>query len=236
MKLILSVVIAGVTLVSFVRAPRAGVIVFDRVGVDGKTVTLSAETKGTIFAKGGERTEFFLDGKTIGETLSGGDGYAYLEFTPRKKGMEVITAKTKDDEGNGTLLIVERGDSIVFVDVLGSIIENPIILKPRKGSQDALRDIAARFPLVYLVTGIPGEGFMKEWLEDHGYPKSVVLLWNDGKVFSELVEMGVKLKAVIGNASVVGSAKENKPISISFEESEGAKKVKNWEEIPLLIK
>lgn len=218
------------------RTALAGVVVFDRVGVTGKAITLSAQTKGRFFAMGGEIVEFVLGGKTIGKTLSGGDGFAFLEFVPKRKGMETLLAQTDDEEGTGVIQIVERGGSIVFIDVIGSIIEQPLLHKPRKGSQESVRDIAARFSLVYIVTGFPGEGFIKEWLADYGYPRAAVIPWKDGRVFDDIVGMGLKIKAVIGSASVIESLKKHKPLALSFEETEGAKNVKSWEEIPPLMK
>ena len=53
------------------------VTVYDTVVIEGQKVMLRAETSGILFRKGGELVEFCIDGKSIGKTLSGGDGVAF---------------------------------------------------------------------------------------------------------------------------------------------------------------
>ncbi len=60
----------------------AEVVVQDMVSPVGREVMLRAETKGGFFSKGGALVEFFVDGKSVGKNLSGGDGLAYLQFCP----------------------------------------------------------------------------------------------------------------------------------------------------------
>jgi len=236
MKALVSILTLLMSLYGLAGTSLGGIVVFDRAAGSGSAVTLKAQTRGKIFAKGGERVEFLLDSSSIGRTLSGGDGYAYLEYVPKKSGRRIITVKAMDEQAEGVLLVVKHGGSAVLIDVAGSIAEHPLTLKPGEGSQDAIREISKKFPIVYLATGIRGEHFIREWLEDNGYPRSAVLPWNNGKVFDEITSYGIKLKAVIGSAAVIESAAKYKTLGISFEETEKAERVKSWEEIPLLLR
>ena len=42
---------------------------------------------------GGEPVEFLVDGTSIGQTMTGGDGWARKEFIPKKKGVLEFTAR-----------------------------------------------------------------------------------------------------------------------------------------------
>ncbi|HKZ56501.1 MAG TPA: hypothetical protein VJ024_02245, partial [Thermodesulfovibrionales bacterium] len=81
---------ALITLISiivfFISPTKAfpDIIIHDIVVPAGKEVMLRAEVKGKLFRKGGELIEFFVNGKSIGKSLSGGDGFAYKQFIPKK--------------------------------------------------------------------------------------------------------------------------------------------------------
>lgn len=52
----------------------------------GEEVRLKAETRGTLFIRGGEIVEFFVDDIPLGKNLSGGDGVAYRPTGPHAPG------------------------------------------------------------------------------------------------------------------------------------------------------
>jgi hypothetical protein len=207
------------------------VIVHDMIALKGEEVMLSAETKGKLFAKGGEVVEFFVDGKSIGKSLSGGDGLAFRHFKPLKTGRYLITVTSGKDKGNGLLLSLKKDGKIIFVDVEGSLLEGLFSQKPRYGSQKIIKKFSTKFPVVFLQTGFLAIKAIKTWLKENGFIDSPVLPWEQGKIFDEIHEKGLKMKAVIGSQSVIESAKEYKAKLFSFEEVEDAEEVKNWEEI-----
>jgi hypothetical protein len=207
------------------------VVVHDTVAVKDRKVMLRAETRGKFFSKGGELVEFLVDNKSIGKNLSGGDGIAYKQFVPAKSGLHGITARSNGDEGTGLLLSLERGASIVFVDVEGSLLEGPFSLKPKQASQDAIKKIHEVFPIVFLQTTFIGVRVTKEWLERNAFIESPVLEWRQGKIFEEIAEKGLKIRAVIGGPKVIESLKGDNPLVFSFEKAKDAEKVKGWEEI-----
>jgi hypothetical protein len=60
--------------------------VYDIVTISGRAVMLRAETKAGFFAEGGSLVEFFINGRSIGKNLSGGDGIAFKPFVPVREG------------------------------------------------------------------------------------------------------------------------------------------------------
>lgn len=215
----------------FPDSALSDVIVHDMIVLKGEEVMLRAETRGKLLSKGGEVVEFFVDGKSIGKTLSGGDGFAFRQFIPLKTGMYQITVKSGGDEDNGLLLSLKKGDRIIFVDVEGSLLEGLFSKKPMKGSQKTIKKIHKRFPVIFLQTGFLGVKAIKEWLKKNEFLELPVVPWRQGAIFDEINEKGVKIKAVIGSPSVIESAKEYKPMALSFEETDDAEEVKDWEEI-----
>lgn len=207
-----------------------GVIIYDTVVPTDKEVMLEAEVKGKFFGKGGELVEFFVNKKSIGKTLSGGDGFAFKQFIPSKTGKYRITAKVGKDEGIGLLLSLRKGSRLVVIDVEGSLLEK-FSNKPKQGSQKVIKAINKGFPVIFIKTGPLSTKYIKEWLRKNEFPDLPVILWGQGSVFSEFAEDGFRIKAVVGNADVIDSAKEYKPLAFSFEETEDAIEVRDWEEI-----
>jgi hypothetical protein len=211
---------------------QSEIIVYDTISVKGKNIILKAETRGKFFRKGGEVVEFFVDGKSIGKTLSGGDGFAYRQFKPFRTGIHRINVKSGKEEGNGLLLSLKRGDRIIFVDIEGSLLEEIFTRKPRKGSQETIKKLSKKIPVVFLQTGFFGIKITKTWLKENGFVDLPVISWGEGLIFDEISERGLKIKVLIGSEAVVKSAKKYKPDKLfSFEEVEGAELVKDWEEI-----
>jgi hypothetical protein len=208
----------------------AEVMTYDLISLKDDATMLKAKTGGRFFAKGGKVVEFLINDKSIGKVLSGGDGYAFKEFSPIRSGLYRVSVVSGKDKDNGFLLSLEKGTGIVFVDVEGSILM-PLSKEPRKGSQKVIKGISKRFPVIYLQTGIIDTKSLKEWLRKNDFVGAPVLQWKDGEVFREIAEKGFKIKFLIGSPSVIESAKEFKPRAFSFDEVEGAVEVKDWEEI-----
>lgn len=208
-----------------------GVIVNDMIVPRGEKAMLAAETKGKFFSKGGEVVEFFMDGKSTGTTLSGGDGFAFKQFIPLRTGIYRLTAKSGKDEGNGVLLSLNRGTGIVIVDIEGSLIEKPLSKKPKSGSQKAIKDINKRFPVAFLHNGFMSVKIIKAWLKENNFMELPVILLKEGRGLDDLVERGFKIRAIIGSPEIIESARKYHPAAYSFEETEDAVEVKDWKEI-----
>jgi hypothetical protein len=219
---------------SFLLLPTAGladILVDDMLVLKGDETMLSAQTRGRFFAEGGRLVEFSVNGKSLGKSLSGGDGFAYKQFTPIKTGLFQIAVTSGEDDNTGLLLSLKKGDKIIFVDVEGSLFEGLLSQKPKGGSQEVIEKLSKKFPVVFLQTGLLGANVLKMWLKENGFVDLPVLAWGEGELFDEINKKGLKIKAIIGRQSVIESAQEYKPQSFSFEEAEDAVAVKNWEEI-----
>ncbi len=217
------------------------VVVNDVIAPKGEKVMLSAETRGKLFVKGGEVVEFFVDGKTIGNALSGGDGIAFKQFIPLRSGTHRLTAKSGRDEGRGVLLSLKKGTGIVIVDIDGGILEHSFLTRPRSGSRKAVGRISRRFPVVFLSSGLHDIKAVKAWLRENEFEDLPVLPWKGGAAMDEILERGFNLKAIIGSPQVIGlskkyQSKRHRVLAFSFEETEDATEVKDWDEIEKKLK
>lgn len=208
----------------------AGVIFHDDITLKGKPYLLKAETRKGILKRGGQLVEFIVDGKSIGKNLSGGDGIALKEFTPHRKGLYRVTVRSDSDEDEGYLLSLNRGEGIVVIDIEGGIFEGPFPIKEREGSKEAIKNISRRYPILYLQTLLDKE-LLERLLKEKGFTMAPILNWEDGEVINRVYGMGIRIKAIIGGPSVIGSLDDNKIKAFSFEETEGAEWVKDWKEI-----
>jgi hypothetical protein len=209
----------------------ADMAVPDEVAVTGEAVMLSARTKGFIMPRGGEIVEFKVDGDSLGKNLSGGDGWAYREFLPGKERLYKVEATSGGEAGTGYLLALGEGRAIVFIDVQGGLFKPPFSREPREGSLYSIKKISEENHIVYLYTELPG-AVIRAWLEENEFPEAPLLSWRNGYVFDDIVDKGLKVKAVIGTAVVVESALEYEGAKLfTFEPSEEAEEVDSWEEV-----
>lgn len=220
------ILIAGLT-----ADASAKVFVHDSIALKGEEIMLKAETKGRYFAMGGEMVEFFVDGKSIGKVLSGGDGFAYKSFITRKSGLHVIVAKSGKDEDSGTIMSLKKSSRIVFIDVISSLFFATLSKEQIEESREAIEKIIKKYPVVYLQRSVIGMRLIKEWLRKNRFPESAVLPWQMGAIFDDLNKKGIKIKAIIGSQPVIESAEEYKPMAFSFDEFGNTEGVKDWKEI-----
>jgi hypothetical protein len=212
------------------------VIVHDVIAVRGKKITISIETRGKFFSKGGEVIQLSIDGKPAGNVLSGGDGLAFRQFTPQKTGIHRIIARTGTEEGSGLLISMKQGTGIVYVDMEGSLLEAPFSMKPRSGSKEGIEEIGRKYPVVLLGSEKAGTKTLKAWLKKNGFPELPVIPWDAGKIFEDSHEKGLAIRAIIGSPDIIVSAKEYRPRAFSFTETEGAREVKDWEELRKILR
>lgn len=214
----------------------AEVFVYDMIALKNEEILLKVETRGKFSRKGGELVEFFADRKPIGKALSGGDGFAFKQFSSTKTGIFNITVKSKAYESTGLLVVLKKSEKIVFTELEGGLLEGELLKqRPKEGSQDAIGEINKRYPVIILQKGVLNKKMVKEWLKKHGYKELPVISWEDGYIFRELAEKGIKIKAVIGSNAIIDSAAKYKPLSFSFTDKEGSSTVKNWDEIKKLL-
>lgn len=210
------------------------VVFYDEIALVNETVMLKAETRGRFFRKGGEIVEFSVNNKPIGISLSGGDGNAFREFTPKTTGFYRISVLFGKDKDKGLLLSLRKGTGIVFVDE--TVLLAPFSKEPPEGSAKILREIAQRFHVVYVKTGLLDMKTVKKLLEENKFVIAPVLSWNNGDIFRDIKDKGLNIKFIIGSAPLIKSAREFNPVAFSFEDVEGATEVKDWKELGKKVK
>ncbi len=210
---------------------HAEIIISDSIALSREEVLIKAETKSGYFAKGGKIVEFFVNGKSIGSVLSGGDSIAYKIFKTGGPGMYTVSARSGKDTGSGVVLVLKKGSALVFIDIEGSLLATPFTKKPITRSREVIRKIMNSFPVVYLHTGNIGTGTVREWLRQNRFPASAVMSWQMGDIFEALNKKGIKIKAVIGSQAVIDSANAYKPESFGFDEEDSSKNLKTWLDI-----
>ncbi|MEK7238812.1 MAG: hypothetical protein AAB012_04880, partial [Nitrospirota bacterium] len=182
--------------------------------------------------EGGRLVEFYLEGKHIGTTLSGGDGYALLEYLPLSPGVKHLKVKAGVETDEGVLLITGENDKVLLIEIEGILFVPTLrdLLQPVKESKEALQRLSKKIRIVYLTTMI-GVKESKGRLKDNGFPSSVVLKWNGVDLLDEFQRQGIKPYAVIGSPAVVSECREHIKKRFSFEDTEDGVVVKDWKEL-----
>ncbi len=210
---------------------HADVYVYDAVAVQGEDIRLKAETRGTLFTRGGELVEFFVDDTSLGKNLSGGDGAAYRFYKAPRPGLKTIRAVSGNKTGRAVLLVVKPGAKLVAVDVEGTLLMEGFMSPGRPGSRDAVAALAGRYPLVYLQSGQTNLKAVRHWLDQNEYAGAPLLPWDGGAVFRDLARKGLKIHAVVGGPAVIESAFRYRPQAFSFEPLKGAVRLKSWKDL-----
>ena len=131
---------------------------------------------------------------------------------------------------------MNKGSGIVFVDVEGSLLDGPITREPRQGSQNAIKMMYKKFPIIFLQTSFVSIKATKRWLKEHEFMELPVVAWRGGAIFDQIFEEGLGIKAIIASPKVIQSAREHKALSFSFRQVDDAEWVKDWDEIGKILK
>lgn len=123
----------------------AAVEIYDSVTAVNRAVKLTAFTKGRFFSEGGRLVDFYIDGRHIGRTLSGGDGYAYLHYTPRQGGVKKLEVRSGDDSATAVVLVMEGNERAVLVEVEAGLRRSVFQDEPRPGSLEAVRGFSDKY-------------------------------------------------------------------------------------------
>jgi hypothetical protein len=214
----------------------ADVYIFDAVAVQGEEVRLKAETRGTLFIKGGELVEFFVDDASLGKNLSGGDGAAYRFHKASRPGLKNIRAVSRNKAGYGFLLVLKPGAGFVAVDVEGALLLEGFMSPGRPDSRKAVESLAKRYPLIYLQSGETNLKAVRYWLQQNEYADAPLLPLDGGTVFDALAKKGLKIRAVIGGPAVIEHAARHKAQAFSFEPVKGTVRLKSWKELEEKLK
>jgi hypothetical protein len=211
-------------------AIHAEIVVYDSITAFKKPVMLKALTKGIVFPKGGVLVDFFVNGKHLGKTLSGGDGYAFFKYIPTRYGVNTVMVKSTDESAEGSLLVARKNENIVLLGIEGTIIESIFSREPKKGSVEGIKKIMGKYRVIYLTTML-GSNRSRKWLKEGGLPLSLILPWTGVDLLDELCDLGIKIIAIIGSASLIEESSEHVKKRYSFDDTENGIVVKDWNEL-----
>jgi hypothetical protein len=178
--------------------PSATIIAFDQLIQPNRSVRLAVRlvTGGLSFVRrpiSGERIEFMVEGRSLGQTLTGGDGMAVRRFTPSKPGLYVITVRLVENpryEADAAELVVAcRKASNPILPVVLSSVRTPsqppaVPFSPAPSSEampeaaQVLSKLSDRYQLVYIETGDEALGpEAKDWLAREDFPPAPLFVW-----------------------------------------------------------
>lgn len=242
--ILLCLALAIVFALAFASPAKAGIVVHDLFTIKGTAIMLVAQTKGLFLPKGGVLVEFFVDLKPVGKRLSGGDGFAYLEFVPQGTGLLKVEARAGQEKGQGLLLVSKKTQSVVIIDVEGGLAADPFMSRVRPGSREALLSLLKKYHVIYASTGLLGKANTRKWLSKNNFPEALFIKWTPA-LPEQMVEAGIRVKAIIGGASMIteyidhikadeksGDDKKQPGLFCFEEEVEGATLLEKWEELP----
>jgi len=176
----------------------ASIIAFDQLSQPDRSVRLAVRlvTGGLSFVHrpiSGERIEFLLGARSLGQTLTGGDGMAVKQFTPPKAGLHLITVRLVDNpryeaDPAELYLAARRPSHPILLVALSSVripSEPPAVpfspapsYEPMPEAAKILTEFSARYQLVYLETGDETLGpEMKDWLARQVFPPAPLFVW-----------------------------------------------------------
>ena len=211
------------------NAASAGITVFDVVVPAGKPVKLSALTKGMLFPEGGRLVTFYAGEKKIGTTLSGGDGYAYLKYTPSAPGAVPLKATSGEDSDLGVVLVTGRKEGVIIIEIEGALFDSMLSFKPAEHAPSILGSLPDRIRILYTTTLI-GIAQSRNWLKEHHFPPSPVIQWGGAAMIADLEERGITISAVIASPDRLSEVIDVER-RFSFQETENGTVVKDWDEL-----
>ncbi|MBS0150956.1 MAG: hypothetical protein JSR31_08440 [Nitrospira sp.] len=187
-------------------AEKSSAVIFvkDALTAPGQTATIEAKLVSKhlmlIAALGGEPLELVADEKVVAKALTGGDGRAFLIYTPKTQGLASVQVRVGNSprvdqaEGHANLAVWEKRQPILMIE-LSSLFEErtpsrvpPIGVafeserKPMPGAADELGKLTQfYYKVIYVVTSnTKMDGFQvgaeaRDWLKRHKFPTGTVL-------------------------------------------------------------
>ena len=206
------------------------VIVYDRVTTVGTPVYLKVLTKGKIFADGGRLVEFYLDDKSIGKNLTGGDGYGYRKYTFRRTGIIKVRATSQRESGSGLVLVMKKSEKAVLIEIENGLKDAFISDIAAGAGRQAVIQLLKKYRVIYL-SRYAGIRMAKTALDELEFPDAPVLRWQGQQTLEALKQKGVNLYAIIGPAGVIDTAADHIKKRYTFDQNRKEQTVKDWQEV-----
>ena len=151
---------------------------------------------------GGESLQLEIAGKTVATAMTGGDGRAYFEYTPKMRGNVTFAVtlpnspRVEAPSAAGLLAVWEHRRPILLVEALALAEQEPESLAPAlpfgkpavpqphplPDAADELRRMAQfYYNVIYVAAQNEGPfpatkiGQFRQWLSDHGFPAGLII-------------------------------------------------------------
>ena len=182
----------------------AAILVKDALTSPNQPATIEAKltSKGLLTSNplGGEPLELVVDGKMVSTAMTGGDGKAFLTYTPKAQGLVPIqvrvgnSPRVSSTEGQANLAIWEKRHPILMIE-LSSLVEEPMPSRipsigmgpesERKPMPEATEELGKLtqfyYRVIYVVTWparadrFQAMAEARDWLKTHKFPAGYVL-------------------------------------------------------------
>jgi hypothetical protein len=165
-------------------------------------------------ALGGEPLELVVDGNVVATAMTGGDGRAFLTYTPKARGFQPVhvrvgkSPRVDPAEGQANLAVWEKRQPILTIELSSLMDISPPSRvptigpsaeskgKPMSEAADELEKLTRFYYRVIYVAPLPQgrDGFQasmeaREWLETHKFPAGYVLpLSPDAKALGDKID------------------------------------------------
>jgi hypothetical protein len=206
------------------------VIVYDQVTTVNTPVYLKVLTKGRIFADGGRLVEFFLDDKSLGKNLTGGDGYGYRKYVPQRAGIINVRATSDGESGNGMVLVMKRSEKAILIEIEGGFKDAVVSDIAAGAGRRAVQEMQKKYRVIYLSRNT-GVRMARTWLDEIEMPDAPVLRWQGAQTLNALTEKGIQLYAIIGAAGVIEAAADYVDKRYTFDDAQQGQTVRDWHEL-----
>lgn len=183
------------------KKTSAQLIAYDQIVQPGKKILLRGRlvSQGLLFRNrpiSGERVEFLLDGKSLGISLTGGDGVAVREVGSLPPGEHQATLRLKSTqydipEVRARLEVWELEPPILLVNLAAaieekegkgpSLLESRFEMVPRKEAIRVLKALANEYHLLFFTDKEESRlAEIKSWLASQDFPSAPLLAWKIG--------------------------------------------------------
>ena len=206
------------------------VIVYDRVTTVNTPVYLKVLTKGRIFADGGRLVEFFLDDKSLGKNLTGGDGYGYRKYVPQRTGIIKVRATSDGESGNGLVLVMRKSEKAILIEIEGGFKDAAVSDIAAGAARQAVEEMQKKYRVIYL-SRHTGVRMARIWLDEMEFPDAPVLRWKGAQMLSALKEKGIQIYAIIGAGAVIESAGDYVQKRYTFDKTQKGQTVTDWHDL-----
>lgn len=194
-------ILASPSLLFAAEKSSATILVKDALTAPGQPATIEAKLISKhlmlIAALGGEPLELVVDGAVAASAMTGGDGRAFLTYTPKTKGLASVqvrlgkSPRVDQAESQANLVAWEKRQPILVIE-LSSLLEQPAPsrvppvgvtreseLKPLADAVEELGKLTQfYYQVIYVVEGRDGfqrSAEVREWLKNYKFPTGYLL-------------------------------------------------------------